>query len=99
MSGGMLFPLPLRGPPPTQGAAFQLAVSMVKVRERERLDGFHGNSKGELVSLVMVREVKQSGSECLSPTLAPTLHRSHPGLPGLRPCMAVMTILQVIDFI
>ena len=71
VSAGMLSPLPLWDLPPTPRAVFHLAVSMVKVRERRRLDGFHGNSKGELISLVMMK-VRQSSSEYLP------LPSSHP---------------------
>lgn len=66
-SGGTFSPLPLRYLFPLRERLSRLAVSMVKVRERESSDGFPGNSKGELVALVMVRHVMQRVSENLTP--------------------------------
>lgn len=66
-SGGTFSRLPLRYLFPLQERLSRLAVSMVKVRERESSDGFPGNSKGGLVALVMVRHVTQRVSENLTP--------------------------------
>lgn len=83
---------PLQVPPPTQGAALQLAVSMVKVRwfpwQQHGSACFLGDEEGEAARL-----------RASVPYPTPTLQRSHSGLPGLGPCVTIMTVLQVIDSI
>lgn len=94
VSGGTFPPphAPLQVPPPTQGAALQLAVSMVKVRwfpwQQHGSACFLGDEEGEAARL-----------RASVPYPTPTLQRSHSGLPGLGPCVTIMTVLQVIDSI